>query len=74
MYPLSANDPLRSKSHDDESSAKSFSFVTFDKETSSGGKQAEIIQLAAETKEGRSFSTFATPTTKEIPPPRCFSG
>ncbi|CAH3174474.1 unnamed protein product [Porites lobata] len=52
---------------DDENSVKSFSFVIFDTETSCGGKQAEIIQLAAETKEGRSFSTFSTPK-KEISP------
>lgn len=52
---------------DDENSVKSFSFVIFDTKTSCGGKQAEIIQLAAETKEGRSFSTFTTPK-KEISP------
>ena len=35
-------------------------------ETSCGCKQAEIIQLAAKTKEGRSFSTFTTLTKKKI--------
>ena len=49
----------------DERSASGFGFVIFDTETSCAGKQAEIIQLAAETKQGASFSTFTTPT-KEI--------
>ena len=51
----------------DESSASGFGFVIFDTETSCAGKQAEIIQLAAETKQGASFSRFTTPT-KEISP------
>ena len=51
----------------DESSANGFGFVIFDTETSCAGKQAEIIQLAAETKQGASFSRFTTPT-KEISP------
>ena len=44
----------------DESSASGFGFVIFDTETSCAGKQAEIIQLAAETKQGTSFSRFTT--------------
>ena len=51
----------------DESSASGFGFVIFDTETSCAGKQAEIIQLAAETKQGASFSRFTTPT-EEISP------
>ena len=51
----------------DESSASGFGFVIFDTETSCAGKQAEIIQLAAKTKQGASFSRFTTPT-KEISP------
>ena len=43
------------------------SFVIFDTEKSCGGKQAEIIQLVAETKGGGLFSRFTTPT-KEISP------
>ena len=42
----------------DERSASGFDFVIFDTETSCAGKQDEIIQLAAETKQGASFSRF----------------
>lgn len=42
-------------------------FVIFDTETSCGGKQAEIIQLAAEKERGQCFSRFTLPT-REISP------
>lgn len=51
----------------DENSGSGFGFVVFDTETSCGGKEAELIQLAAETKQGASFSRFTIPT-KEISP------
>lgn len=51
----------------DEKSGSGFGFVIFDTETSCGGKEAELIQLAAETKQGDSFTRF-TIATKEISP------
>ena len=52
---------------DDESSVHNVVFVIFDTETSCGGKQAEIIQLAAEKERGQCFSRFTLPT-REISP------
>ena len=52
---------------DDETGVEKFEFVIFDTETSCGGIQAEIIQLAAETERGETFSRFTVPT-REISP------
>ena len=35
--------------------------ISFDTETSCGGKEAEIIQLAVQTKKGQTFSRFVLP-------------
>ena len=35
--------------------------ISFDTETSCGGKEAEIIQLAAQTEQGQTFSRFVLP-------------
>ena len=40
----------------DENSGSGFGFVIFDTETSCGGKEAGLIQLAAETKQGDLFT------------------
>ena len=50
-----------------EISGGNFVFVVFDTETSCGGKAAEIIQLAAQTKEGQTFSKYTLPE-KNISP------
>ena len=42
-------------------SRRSFVIISFDTETSCGGKEAEIIQLAAQTELGQTFSRFVLP-------------
>ena len=44
-----------------EISSGNFVFVVFDTETSCGGKEAEILQLAAQTKQGHKFSKHTLP-------------
>lgn len=47
--------------HADDPSRKMFVIISFDTETSCGGKEAEIIQLAAQTELGLAFSRFVLP-------------
>ena len=48
-------------------SSGNFVFDVFDSETSCGGKKAELLQLAAQTKQGQKFSKYTLPE-KGIPP------
>ena len=45
----------------DDLKTKPFVIISFDTETSCGGKEAEIIQLAAQTEQGQTFSRFVLP-------------
>ena len=45
----------------DDLRTKRFMLILFDTETSCGGKEAEIIQLAAHTEQGQTFSRFVLP-------------
>ena len=47
--------------HADDLKKKPFVIISFDTETSCGGKKAEIIQLAAQTEHGKTFSRFVLP-------------
>ena len=44
-----------------EISSGNFVFIVFDTETSCGGREAEILQLAAQTKQGQKFSKYTLP-------------
>ena len=48
-------------SHADDLRPKRFVIISFESETSCGGKEAEIIQLAAQTEQGQTFSRFVLP-------------
>ena len=50
---------------DDQDSCQKILMIAFDTETSCGGKEAEIIQLLAESQNGKTFSRFILPE-KEI--------
>ena len=45
----------------DDISGRNCVFVVFDIESSCGGKQAEILQLAAQNERGETFSRFTVP-------------
>ena len=44
--------------HADDLKTKPFAIISFDTETSCGGKEAEIIQLATQTEQGKHFQGF----------------
>ena len=47
--------------HADDLKTKPYVIISFDTETSCGGKEAEIIQLAAQTEQGQTFLRFVLP-------------
>ena len=51
-----------------EISGRNFVFVVFDIETSCGGKAAEILQLAVQTKQGQKLVKYTLPEKKNISP------